>query len=116
MRKRDENGQHPLFHIPVASSHQQIDVVADGTLQVISGDSITRLQVTDNGFNRRTLPALFPLLVLLVPCILLNGWKMIPQILARVSLMQASTMDHLDKLHQQICSKQIRLMNRTAMS
>jgi len=34
------------------------------------------------------------------------------QTLATVSLMQASAMDHRIKLYQQICSKQIRLMNR----
>ena len=56
-----------MLKIPGGCSHQQIDSIADYTFQVISGYSIIRFQVIDNGLNRRAPSVLFLLLVFLVP-------------------------------------------------
>ena len=70
--KEPKNGQQPLFQIPGASCHRQINAITDSTFQIVPCHSIIRLQVADNGFNRGTPPALFSLLVFLVPGILLE--------------------------------------------
>lgn len=40
-----KNGQQPLFQIPGASSHQQVDVITDGPFQVIFCYAVIRLQI-----------------------------------------------------------------------
>ena len=73
--KEPKNGQQPLFQIPGGSCHEQVDAIADSAFQIVPRHSIIRLQVADKGFNRGTPPALFSLLVFLVPGILLKSFS-----------------------------------------
>ena len=61
-----KNGQQPLFQIPGASSHQQVDSITDRAFQIIPCHSIVRFQMADNGLNSCTPSALFALLISLV--------------------------------------------------